>query len=394
MRLHEFQAKELLGRYGIPIPCARVVDDVPGARRAAERLGCSRYAIKAQILAGSRLDLGAIRFAASPDGVEATAEQLIGQTFTSEQTRPGGEKARWLLIEEAVAAVQQVYAAVLLDGSSGTLKLLTSRVAGNGITSRIEAQPELMRQTPIEVTAGGVTADFQGAAQAIELTGSLALEAARIFEMMARLATELDATLIEINPLAITSAGEFRALDAKLQLDDNARFRHPALAAFGEATELEDGDPRELAADRHRLNYAALDGDIGVVVNGAGLALATLDMIHDAGCRTANFMDIRTTASSLDIAYGLGLVLNNPRTRAILVNVHGGGMQRCDTIAEGIAIAMRQTARRLPLIVRLAGNNADFARTRLAGSGVKFIDAADMADAMSKLVEIHNSAAA
>lgn len=393
MRLHEFQAKELLSRYGIPIPRARVVDDAASARRAAERLGCSRYAIKAQILAGDRLESGAIRFAASPEGVEATAEQFIGQTFTSSQY-PGGEKVRWLLIEEAVAAVHQVYVAITLDRSSGTLKLLTSRAAGTGIRLRAEAEPELIRRTPIELAADGADADFLGAAEAIELSGTLAHEAARIFKEMARLAVELDAIEIEINPLAITADGAFRALDAKIQLDTNALARHPALVGFGEANELVDGDGQELAADRHQLNYTVLDGDIGLVVNGAGLALATLDMIYDAGCRPANFMDIRTTASSLDIAYGVRLVLENPRTRAILVNVHGGGMQRCDTIAEGIAIAMRQTARRIPLVVRFAGNNASFAHTRLAAAGIKFTDAADMADAITKLAAILKSAAA
>jgi len=394
MRLHEFQAKELLSRYGIPIPPARVVDDAAGARRAAERLGCARYAVKAQILAGNRLDSGAIRFAASPDGVGATAEELIGETFTGENSRFGGEKVRWLLIEKAVAAVQQVYAAIVLDGSAGALTLLTSRVAGTGITERIAASPELLHQTPIRLGAEGPEADFQRAAEAIELRGKVAAEAARIFREMARLAVELDAPLVEINPLAITATGDVRALDAKLLLDDNALFRHPALAAFGEALEMEDGDPLELAADRHHVNYAALDGDVGVVANGAGLALATLDMIRDAGCRPANFMDIRTTAQSLDIAYGMGLVLNNPRVRPVVVNVHGGGMQRCDTIAEGITVAMRRAPRRVPLIVRLAGNNADFARTRLAGSGVEFTEAADMADAMAKLVAVLKSAVA
>lgn len=394
MRLHEFQAKELLNRYEIPIPRARVVDVAANARRAAAALECSSYAIKGQILSSDRLDAGAIRFAASLDGVEATAEELIGQVFTTDQTRPGGEKVRWLLIEEAVAAVQQIYAAIMVDGSSGGYKLLTSRVAGSGVEARIAAQPDLMRETLIEPGVAGPVADFLGAAEAIELTGNLAHEAARIFRQLARMAVDLDISLIEINPLAITAAGEFRAIDAKLFLDANALFRHPALAAFGQAIELEDGDPQELAADRHQLNYSALDGDIGLVANGAGLALATLDMIHDAGFRPANFMDIRTTASSLDIAYGLGLVLDNPRVRAILVNVHGGGMQRCDTIAEGIAVALRHTKRRVPLIVRLAGNNADFARTRLAGSSVEFTDASDMADAISKLAAILESAPA
>ena len=201
------------------------------------------------------------------------------------------------------------------------------------------------------------------------------------------IAATLDATLVEINPLAMMADGRLVALDAKMTVDDNALIRHLALAALRAATQLEEGDPEALAADRHHLNYQRMDGDIGVCVNGAGLSLATLDMIVENGGRPANFMDIRTTASSLDVAYGFDLILANPKVRAVLVNVHGGGMQRCDTIAEGVGIALRRNGRHVPIVVRLAGNNADFARVRLSSYGISFDEGADMADAVRRTME-------
>jgi succinyl-CoA synthetase beta subunit len=175
-------------------------------------------------------------------------------------------------------------------------------------------------------------------------------------------------------------------LDAKLTIDTNALFRHPALSALRAQIQMDDGDSKEMAADRHQINYQRMDGSLGVVVNGAGLALATLDMVIDAGGAPANFMDIRTTASSLDIAYGFGLILENPKTRAILINIHGGGMQRCDTVAEGVGVALRRATRSVPLIVRFAGNNAEFARVRLLGAGVVFTEIADLGAAISRAV--------
>lgn len=195
------------------------------------------------------------------------------------------------------------------------------------------------------------------------------------------MAVALDATQVEVNPLALTWDGRFVALDAKVRIDDNALFRHPAFAALSTATEIEDGDPVALGADRHHINYQRLDGDIGLVVNGAGLALATLDSIVEAGGRPANFMDVRTTATSLDVAYGLELIVSNAAVRSILVNVHGGGMQRCDTIAEGLGVAVRKVARHPPLVIRMAGNNAVYAHTVLANNGVAYRAADDMVEA-------------
>ncbi len=208
----------------------------------------------------------------------------------------------------------------------------------------------------------------------------------RLLQLLATAFVELDATLVEINPLAVTADGRYIAVDAKMTIDDNALFRHPEIGAWRDTVMQEDGDPGELASDRHNINYIGMDGDIGLVVNGAGLALATLDMLKAAGGRPANFMDVRTTATSLDVAFGFDLLLANPALRAVLLNVHGGGMQRCDTIVEGMAISMRRSGRRLPLVVRLAGNNAEFARDRLKTFGIQYIEGATIAEAVERVV--------
>lgn len=388
MHLHEFQAKELLERYGLRIPKGRLAGSAEEAERVATRLGFDRFAVKAQIRTVERIAEGGVRFAASAHGVAATAANMLGKPLEKLSSTRIGEDVRWVLIEEAIPCALQLYAAVTLDTATGRIVLLTSRAGGSGIEKRIANEPDLMFKTPLEITDAGLTGDFEAAARHLELPEAATKNAVDIFTTLARMTLELDALQVEINPLALTPTQELIALDAKLQIDDHALFRHPSLAAFREAVSNEEDDPQELAADRHQINYAALDGSVGIVVNGAGLALATIDMLGDFGGKPANFMDIRTTASSLDIAYGVELVLTNPNTKALLINVHGGGMQRCDTIAEGIAIAVSRTDRAPPIIACLAGNNADFARTRLAASGIRFVDAADMHEAVRHAVRL------
>ncbi|MCH9806974.1 MAG: acetate--CoA ligase family protein [Alphaproteobacteria bacterium] len=382
MHLHEFQAKELLERYGVKIPKGRIAGTSQEARRLAERMGFDRFAIKAQIRTIERLAEGGVRFAASPDGTAATAAAMLEKPLLRSTPATTAEDVRWVLIEEAIPCALQLYVAVVLDQATGEIVLLTSRSGGTGIESRFANEPGLITKTPLKFTPDGLEGDFEGAAQSLELPTAATTNAIEIFRALARLTHELDALQVEINPLALTPDHDLIALDAKLQIDDHALFRHPSLAAFRDAVSDDEEDPLELAADRHQINYAALPGSVGIVVNGAGLALSTLDMLRDFGASPANFMDIRTTATSLDIAYGVGLVLSNPNTAVLLINVHGGGMQRCDTIAEGIAIAISKTTNPPPIVARLAGNNADFARVRLTSSGVIFEEAADMTEAV------------
>lgn len=391
MQLHEFQAKELLERYGLRIPRGRIAGDVEQARSVANRMSFPRYAIKAQIRTAERLADGWVRFAASPDGVAATAATMLGHSLSSSSQSPRPEFVRWVLVEEAIACALQLYASVVLDTSTGGLVLLTSRTGGSGIERRAAYEPDLIKKTPLKIGPDGLEGDFDGAAASLGLPPALTAEASEVLRALARIAIELDAVLVEINPLALSTSDELIALDAKLQIDDNAVYRHPGLAAFREAVTNEEDDPYELGADRRQINYAALGGSIGLVVNGAGLALATIDMLADFGGRPANFMDIRTTANSLDIAYGVELVVNNPNTEALLVNVHGGGMQRCDTIAEGIAVAVRRSTRKVPIVARFAGNNADFAEVRLKSAGVEFETAPDMTYAARRVVTLTGS---
>ncbi len=382
MNLYEFQAKELICRFGIEIPRGRVAGSAEDAERLARRLAFPRFAIKAQIHGGARGEAGGIRFAATPEEARAITGQLLAKPLVTSQTRPSGEKVRWVYVEEAFDIAQEIYAAVVVNRSLAELELLVSGQGGGDIEEKAAADPSVIVRFPLTATAAATSGDFLGAAEAIGLSGAIAQKAAGVFAGMARLAVELDATLVEINPLALTRDKRLVALDAKLTVDGNALFRHPALSALRAQIHVEEGDPKELAADRHHINYQKMDGNIGVVCNGAGLSLATLDMVIDAGGKPANFMDIRTTASSMDVAYGIEVVLENQNVRVLLINIHGGGMQRCDTVAEGVGVAMRRVRRAVPVIVRFAGNNADFARVRLKASGVAFIDARDLEHAM------------
>jgi len=391
MNLLEFQAKELFSRFGIATPTGRLADNAADAERIATRLGFDRFVIKAQIGAGDRASSGGVRFAASPQGVRATADLMLNETLVTSQTGTAGERPRWVLIEEAIDPRQSYYAAVALDRQRGEVALLTSAAGGTDLELRAARDATLIDRTPLQLTSAGAEGDFEGAARRLGLDGTAATAAATLFRALARIAVEVDATLVEINPLALTHDDQFVALDAKLVIDDNALFRQPALAALRAATQIEQGDPEALAADSHQLNYQRMDGDIGVVVNGAGLALATLDLLTERGGKPANFMDIRTTASSLDVAYGFELIVSNPRVKVVLINVHGGGMQRCDTIAEGVGVALRRAGRHLPVVVRFAGNNADFALTRLKSYGVAFEEGTDMDDAVARAVAISRS---
>lgn len=385
MNLHEFQAKELLAQFGVPIPRGRIAASPPEAASVARRLGLEQCVVKAQVHAGDRAANGGIRFASGPDEAGKMAAELIGRPLITAQTGPAGQQVRWVYLEEAVAFERNFYVAVIVDRATGGLVLT--------IHDR-EAGPRSGTTVRLEISGEDVSGDFEKAAAAFGLAPSSASLLAKRLSQIAEAAVALDAMLVEISPLALTQAGDLVALDAKVNVDDNALFRHPDLIALREVSEAEDGDPAALAADRHQINYLRLGGDIGVVVNGAGLALATLDLLREAGGEPANFMDIRTTATSLDIAYAFELIAANPRVRAVLVNVHGGGMQRCDTIADGIGIAVRRTGCAAPIVVRLAGNNAEFAASRLKSYGVPVIGTDDMWEAASMAVELATRKAA
>jgi succinyl-CoA synthetase beta subunit len=384
MKIHEFQAKRLLAPYGVAVPSGEVAVTPQEAGMIAHRLG-DAVAVKAQIHAGGRQRAGGIRQVETPEAAEAAARGLLGQMLTTAQTGPDGLKVRRVLVETAIAAARELHLALLIDASSGELMLIGSARGGADIEE--QAASGALRVNQLRLGAGREARldEVASFVSTLRLEGTLHGQACTLIDGLRRAFIELDASLIEVNPLAVTEAGTLVALDVKMVLDDNALFRHPDLAGLRDEDET---DAIDLQAQRHQLNYVQLDGDIGLVANGAGLGLATLDMVVAANGRPANFMDIRTTAKSLDIAQGFRLLLDNPSTRAILINVHGGGMQPCDTVAEGLGIAMRRTGRSLPLVVRLAGNNADFARSRLKNFGCAVIDCPDMWTAASKAVAL------
>lgn len=385
MKIHEFQAKRLLTDYGLVVPEGAVAITAREAGEIASRLGHRPVMVKAQIHAGGRKRAGAVRRAESPAEAEAAAEALIGRTVVTAQTGPAGATVRRVLVEAVVPTARELHLALVIDSSSGELVLLGSAKGGEDIEERVSSGDVPLARLGLGAGREPRSEAVAAFANEIGLAGAAHAAGCRLIDGLRRAFVDRDASLIEINPLAVTASGELIGLDVKMVLDDNALFRHGDLAALRDEDET---SLAELQAQRHQLNYVELGGDIGMVANGAGLGLATLDMVVAASGRPANFMDVRTTATSLDIAHGFRLLLDRPETKAILINVHGGGMQPCDTIAEGLGIAMRRTGRVLPLVVRLAGNNAEFARSRFRNFGCAIIECPDMWSAATKAVAL------
>ena len=381
MRLHEFQAKALLTGHGIGIPQGRVALTREDAAAIARLLGGEGFAIKAQIGSGGRGKAGAVRIVRTPEEVASTARQLLGKRFVTTQTGPAGAEARSVLVERAVIAPRSFYLSFFIDAARAETVLLASAEGSEDIEERVRAGEVRLERLPLADGIG--EGDIAALGRRVGIPGGALPEFVDIVQRLAGAFSALDATLVEVNPLLLTEEGHFVAADAKIVIDDSALFRHPELAALREELEESEGDR---VAQNRQLNFIQLDGDIGLVANGAGLGLATLDMVREANGRPANFMDIRTTATSLDVAYGFSLLLNNAAVRSILVNVHGGGMQPCDTIADGLGIAMRRTGRAVPTVVRLAGNNAEYARFRFANFGCRVIDCPDMWTAARRAV--------
>jgi succinyl-CoA synthetase beta subunit len=391
MNLHEYQAKELLARYGIAAPEGRVAGSAEEAESMARKLPGQRFAVKAQVHAGGRGEAGGVRIVDSAKAVGQVARELIGKKLVTSNTGPEGRIVRKIYVEAAVKPERVLYLAALVDRAAGAVSLIGAREGGGDIEDRVARNPRIIEKLVLTPHATQRPDELSAYATRLGLSGDLGERGVEFLSGLVDALYQLDASLIEINPLAVMPDGSLMALDVKMVVDDNALFRHPELEPLRDEDEL---DPVELQAQRHEINYVKLDGNIGVVVNGAGLALATLDLLRDAGGQPANFMDIRTMATSMQIARGLDLLMADPRVKAILVNIHGGGLTRCDTVAEAIGMAFRRSGRSLPLIFRAAGNNADFSRTVLRNCGVPFIDARDMADAAERAVAITRNKAA
>jgi succinyl-CoA synthetase beta subunit len=383
MKLHEFQSKQILSRFGIAAPRGDVAITAEEALDIASRLAAPALAVKAQIHAGGRGRAGGVTVVSSPALVEKAARELLGRRLVTEQSGPAGRIVRRVLVEVAVEPVRSLYLSLLVDPSVGAIVLVGNAGGGDDIEERVLSGEADMERLSLGARRALPAAEIADFAARLGLAGGQVEAFAALVEGLHRAFLELDAGLIEINPLVVTRDGSLLALDVKMIVDDNALFRQPSLAALRDE---DDEDELEVKAQRRQLNYVLMDGDVGLAANGAGLGLATLDMVCAAGGRPANFMDLRTTATSLDVAHGFGLLLDNPKVRSLLINVHGGGMQPCDTIAEGLGIAMRRTGRSLPTVVRLAGNNAEFARSRFENFGCRIIDCPDMWTAATRAV--------
>jgi succinyl-CoA synthetase beta subunit len=385
MNIHEFQAKDLLSSYGLSVPPGKVAITPQEAADIARELGSGMIAVKAQVHAGGRARAGGVAIVDSPAKVKSTAEQMLGKKLVTEQTGPVGRVTKRVYVERGIRGIRDFMIALLVDEEFGELTLIASSQGGDAVEELVHAgqlKPERLALGTGTAPTPDKIAAFAAHLGVEETSRSLFC---RLVADLCRAFVELDASLIEINPLVVDETGAFHALDVKMVLDDNALYRHPDLAVLRDEDEV---DKVELQAQRHQINYVPLEGDIGVAANGAGLGLATVDMVYDAGGRPANFMDIRTTARSLDVAFGFSMLLDNPSVRVILVNVHGGGMQPCDTIVDGLGIAKRRTGRSLPTVVRLAGNNAEFARSRFVSFGYPVFECGDMWTAATKAVAI------
>ena len=385
MQLQEFQAKKLLSGYSIGIPVGAVAVTPDEAEAAAAQLNSAAVFVKAQIEAGDRSMAGGIRAAQSALAAKAAAKELLGQKLVTSQTGPNGQTVRRVLVEARIQAVREFYLAMWVETLSGSIVLTAAEGGGAEIEKRFAMNTLQLQSLRLSMKGGLRPGDLVELCRRIDLPEPAVEKFRELVERILRAFIDFDASLIEINPLALTQRGDLVAVDAKFVVDDNAVFRHPDLAELsGEA----EADRVELQAQRHQINFVQMDGDVGTVVNGAGLGLATLDMIRAAGGSPANFMDIRTTAKSLDIAQGIGLVLDNPRAKVLLVNVFGGGMQPCDTIVDGLGIAFRRSRRVLPVVLRITGNNEDLARLRLANFNLPKTECSDMWQAVTRAVAI------
>lgn len=391
MDLHEFQAKRLLSGYGVVVPQGQIAATADEVFEAAEKLGGGSIVVKAQVHAGGRGLAGGVRIVDSPDAARKVAQKLLGKTLVTDQTGPRGRTIRQVYVEHAIEAVRTVYCAVLINRREGKVTLIGAAKGGDDIEERVAHAPGVLEQLCIDPKIPLKDHDFTGFAERIDLKEELTAPAVTLFQSLVRAFHELDASLIEINPLAITEDNKLIALDAKLVIDDNALYHHEDLAELRDMDEL---DPIELQAQRHDLNFVRLDGNIGMIVNGAGLALATNDMLIDAGGRPANFMDIRTSATSTQIAKGIDLVFQDPNVRVLLVNIHGGGLTRCDTVADAIGISRRRTGSKIPIIFRAAGTNEEFAHTALKNYGVPYVDCKTISEAVTAAVSLVKKAAA
>ncbi|MBI1174525.1 MAG: ADP-forming succinate--CoA ligase subunit beta [Sideroxydans sp.] len=382
MKIHEYQAKEILRQFGVPTPRGVPCFTVAEAETAAHTLGGAAWVVKAQIHAGGRGKGGGVKVARSADEVNEYAAQVLGMHLVTHQTGMEGQLVRRLLIEEGAQIAQEFYVGMVIDRSRQRVVLMASSEGGMEIEEVAAHTPEKIRKLWIDPATGLADAEADGIARSIGIPDVALHDARACLQGLYRAFVEKDATLAEINPLVLTAQQRVVALDAKINFDDNALFRHPEIVAL---RDLDEENPAEIEASKFDLSYIALDGDIGCLVNGAGLAMATMDIIKLYGGSPANFLDVGGGATTEKVTEAFKLMLKNPHLKAILVNIFGGIM-KCDVIAEGVVAAAREVRLTVPLVVRLEGTNVDLGKKILAESGLPIISAGNMADAAQQVV--------
>ncbi|HSS71588.1 MAG TPA: ADP-forming succinate--CoA ligase subunit beta [Casimicrobiaceae bacterium] len=382
MKIHEYQGKEIFRRFDVPTPRGIPAFSVDEAVRAAETLGGKVWVVKAQIHAGGRGKGGGVKVAKSIAEVRDLAQKILGMQLVTHQTGPQGQKVRRLLIEEGADIAKELYVGMVVDRGTQRVVLMASSEGGMDIEEVAAKAPEKIHKVFIDPMRGLTDADADTVARKIGIPEGSIAEGRALLQALYRAFDETDASLAEINPLIVTGDGKVVALDAKLNFDDNALFRH---ADTVEMRDLDEEDPAEIEASKYDLSYISLNGDIGCLVNGAGLAMATMDTIKLYGGEPANFLDVGGGATAEKVTEAFKIMLRNPELKAILVNIFGGIM-RCDTIAAGVIAAAREVKLKVPLVVRMKGTNEELGRKMLAESGLPIISAENMAEAGEKVV--------
>jgi len=390
MNIHEYQTKELFRHYDIPVPEGRVVHADAAAAAVAEEMNGERWVIKAQIHAGGRGKGGGVKIAETVEQAQELADELIGMRLVTPQTGPQGRLVQRVLVEQAQDIQQEYYLGLVIDRNSQRITLIASASGGMEIEEVAKRDPSAVVREAVDPAVGLLDFQCRKVASRIGLTGKLMPQAVKIMKRLYRCFRDKDALLAEVNPLAVVGEGRLMALDAKMSFDGNALFRHPDIT---DLRDFDEEDPKEVEASGHGLNYIALDGDVGCIVNGAGLAMATMDAITLYGGKPANFLDVGGGASPDKIANAFRIVLEDPNVRVILLNIFAG-INRCDWVAEGIVQAIRDQHIEVPVVVRLAGTNVEEGRRILEASGLDYIKAERLDDAAQKAVAAVEGASA
>ncbi|HDL90360.1 MAG TPA: ADP-forming succinate--CoA ligase subunit beta [Thermodesulforhabdus norvegica] len=384
MKIHEYQAKELFARYGVPIPRGRVAFSVDEAVEVARELGCYPVVVKAQIHAGGRGKGGGVKLANSEEEARKVAQEILGMTLVTHQTGPEGKVVRKVLVEGGLPIENELYFGMLPDRSTGTVAVMASSAGGMDIEEVAAKEPEKIVKVNVDPLLGMQPFHARQLAYGLSLSPELTRQFVPLALNLYRLFIDYDCSLVEINPLIVTSDHKLIALDAKINFDDNGLFRHKDILAYRDPDEE---DPLELEAAKYNLNYIKMNGNIGNMVNGAGLAMATMDLIKLAGAEPANFLDVGGGASAEMVENGFKIILSDPNVKGVFVNIFGG-ILRCDVLARGIVEAAKKVEVKVPIVIRMEGTNVEQGREILNQSGLNLIVATDLKDAAQKVATI------